>query len=422
MYIINKSFAILMLFAISFTANAAGFALIEQGASGLGNAYAGGGAVAQDASTIFFNPAGMTYIKGTQAVGAIHLIKPNVEFNDNGTSTTGFGKNKNNFGGDAGGLAVVPNMYFKTDVTDDIQFGLGIYSPFGLKTEYSDNWIGRFQAIKSDVKTININPALSFKVSDQLSLGFGVSALWAQAELTNAVNFGVAGEGTAKVKGDDIGFGYNLGAIYQITPDTRLSIAYRSKIDEHLKGEAKFNRPTNLLPAPVLTATANGKVKAELVLPESVSMSGFTRLNEQFDLMGDVTWTRWSRLQSLTVYRTSGALLSNVDENWNDTLRYSVGLNYHHSDTLTLRAGAAYDNEAIPDANRTARIPGNDRKWLSVGAGWKINESSQLDVGYAHLFVSDAKINRNELLANGKLSGDFSNKVDILSVQYTYNF
>ncbi|MES1986902.1 MAG: outer membrane protein transport protein, partial [Pseudomonadota bacterium] len=203
-----------VIFSAPMAAQAAGFALIEQSASGMGNAFAGGGAVAEDASTIFFNPAGMTYISGTQIVGAIHLIKPSAEFNNNG-SVAGAGAGPfpsrplGGSGGDAGDLSFVPNFYYKRDLTDTVKFGLGVNAPFGLKTEYDKDWIGRFQAIKSELKTVNINPAIAFKLNDQLSIGAGLSAMWAQAELTSAVNL-VASERTSKVQGDDWGFGFNL--------------------------------------------------------------------------------------------------------------------------------------------------------------------------------------------------------------------
>lgn len=407
------------IFTTPLTAQAAGFTLIEQGASGMGNAFAGAAAVAEDASTIFFNPAGMTYIQGTQIVGAMHLIKPSAEFNDNGLSTTGFGKPKNGNGGDAGDLAFVPNFYFKTDLNDHVKLGIGVNAPFGLKTKYDSNWIGRFQAIKSEVITININPAVAFKVSEQLSVGAGVSAMWTQSTLTNAVNFGAAGEGAAKVKGDDWGYGFNLGSIYQITPDTRLGLAYRSKVKQHLTGNVKFSRPA-LVPA---AAAPDGGVTADVTLPESFSVSAFSRLNDQWDLMGDVTWTRWSRFQVLAVTRKNGSLLSAPTiENWDNTLRYSIGASYHYSDATVLRAGLAYDEEAISNESRTARIPGNDRKWLSLGAGWQVTPNGKLDIGYAHLFISDAGIHDNKGLASGRLSGSFDGSVNILSAQYTHNF
>jgi long-chain fatty acid transport protein len=418
-----------MILTTPLAANAAGFGLAEQSGSGLGNAFAGGGAVAEDASTIYTNPAGMTYIEGTQIVGALHLIKPNAEFNNNGSLPANFGKPLGGNGGDAGDLAFVPNTYFKMDYSDTIKLGVGVNAPFGLKTEYDSNWIGRFQAVKSELKTININPALAFKVNDQLSLGFGVSAMWAQAELTNAVNFGPFGAGFAKVKGDDWGFGFNLGAIYQATADTRVSMSYRSKVEQHLKGDVSFTRPTNVLPATLLAATANGNVTADVSLPENLSISAFSHLNDTWDLMGDITWTRWSQFKELAVIRENGNLLTKTTENWDNTMRYAIGVNYYYSDAIKLRAGLAYDEEAISDQFRTARIPGNDRKWLSLGANWKVSPSSSIDMGYAHLFISNTNIDDNQSVATatapftkGRVKGSYDGSVDILSMQYTHNF
>lgn len=404
--------------AITGNVQAAGYALIEQSGSGMGNALAGAAAVAEDASTIFFNPAGMTYIQGTQVAGALHLISPNAEFN-NGGSVAGAGKPLGGEGGNAGDLAFVPNAYFTMDLGQNVKFGIGLSAPFGLKTEYDKDWMGRFQAIKSELKTVNINPALAFKVNEQLSLGFGVSAMWAQAELTNAVNFGVAGQGTGKVKGDDWGFGFNLGAIYQATADTRIGLAYRSKVEQHLDGDVKFNRPA-LIPAAL---APNGGVKADVTLPETFSLGAFSQLNDKWDLMGDITWTRWSRFKELRIVRDNGALLTVTPEHWENTLRYSVGVNYRYSDVVKLRAGLAYDEEAIRDEYRTARIPGNDRKWLALGAAWQMSPSSKVDVGYAHLFIGDADIDDNQIPSGkGRLRGEYDASVDILSVQYTHNF
>lgn len=411
----KKSILSAALLATPIMSNAAGFALIEQSGSGMGNAYAGAAAVAEDASTIYFNPAGMTYIEGTQVVGALHLIRPRGEFNNEG-SVAGQGRPLGGEGGDIGDLAFVPNFYYKRDISDTVKFGLGVGAPFGLKTEYDKDWIGRFQGIKSELKTVNINPALAFKVNDQLSLGFGINAMWIQAELTSAVNL-VAAERTSKVKGDDWGFGYNLGAIYQITPDTRLGLAYRSKVDQHLKGDVKFS----VSAAPTL----NGDVNAEVTLPETLSFSSFTKLNDTWDLLADVTWTKWSRFRELAVFRDSGTLLTSTPENWNNTMRYSIGLNYKYSDALKLRAGLAYDEEAIDDEFRTVRIPGNDRKWLSFGAGWQATPNTKLDIGYAHLFISDTSIDDNQtnvVPGKGRVTGEYDASVDIISMQVTHNF
>jgi long-chain fatty acid transport protein len=418
-----RGFLLSALFASTQQTYAAGFALIEQSASGMGNAFAGGSASAEDASTVYFNPAGMTYIQGTQIVGALHLIKPSAEFNNNGT-VAATGRPLGGSGGDAGDLAFVPNIYLVTDITPTIKAGLGINAPFGLKTEYDNDWMGRFQAIKSELKTVNINPSIAYKVNDQLSLGVGVSAMWTQAELTKAVN-AVASESSVKVKGDDWGYGYNLGAVFQATSDTRFGIAYRSKVNQHLEGTSS-SAFTALNASP--TQTLNTNISASVVLPENVSLSAFSRIDDKWDLMGDVTWTHWSRFKELRIIRENGtgSTLAVTTENWHNTLRYSIGANYHYSDTLKFRAGLAYDEEAIDDQFRTARIPGNDRKWVSLGAAYQVTPAGRLDVGYAHLFISDATINDDQSSATqgraGHLIGSYDGDVNILSLQYTHNF
>ncbi len=404
---------------------AAGFALFEQGASGLGNAYAGASAVAEDASTIFFNPAGMTYLEGRQIVGALHLIKTNGDF-DNKNSVPVGAYAPGGEGGNLGSLAAIPNLFYKQDINEQLKFGLGISTPFGLKTEYDKNWLGRFQAVKSELKTININPSLAWKLNDQWSFGFGVSAMWAQAELTSAVNLSTFGlpESSVKNKGDDWGFGYNLGAIYQVTPDTRLGLSFRSKVEQHLKGEA--TSPFTLANGNPIR-TLNTDITADLTLPETLSFSSFSHLNDRWDLLADVTWTRWSQFKSLSIMRDNGSntALGTTQEHWNNTLRYSVGVNYRYTDTIKLRTGVAYDEEAIDNNHRTPRIPGNDRIWLSFGASWQYSPQTKFDVGYAHLFIKEARIHDDQtslVPSRGLVSGKYDGSADILSMQFTHQF
>lgn len=402
--------------------HAAGFALSEQNASGLGNAYAGAAAAAEDASTIFFNPAGMTYLEGSQIVGALHLIRTTGDFDNRNSQPAGV-QPLGNEGGDFGSLAAIPNFYYKQDINDQLKVGLGIGTPFGLKTEYDKNWLGRFQALKSELKTVNINPSLAWRLSEQWSFGFGISAMWAQAELTSAVNLGATAS-TINNKGKDWGFGYNLGAIYQITPDTRLGLAYRSKVEQHLKGDARS--PFTALNG-VPGSTLNTDITADLTLPETLSLSSFSRLDDHWDLLADITWTRWSQFQTLSILRDNGSntLIGSTQEHWNNTLRYSVGLNYRYSDSIKLRTGVAYDQEAIDNDRRTSRIPGNDRLWLSFGASWQYSPQTRLDAGYAHLFIKEASIyddQRTPGPSKGLIDGKYDGSADILSLQFTHQF
>lgn len=378
--------------------HAAGFALIEQNASGLGNAYAGQAASAQDASTIFFNPAGMTLLPDRQVVVAGHLIKPQEEFN--GSSTIGGGD-----GGDAGDLAIVPNAYFAYRLTPDIHVGLGMNAPFGLKTEYDSSWAGRTQGIKSELKTINLNPSIAWKASESLSLGAGLSIQYAKATLTN-----LTGAGPLTVEGDDVGWGFNLGALWKLSDATRIGLTYRSEVDQKLKGTATFSA----FPA------ANGPIKANVTLPDSASLSIVHQINPRVELLADVTWTGWSDFDELRIVRTNGALLGVTTENWSDSYRYSVGVNYRMNDKLTLRTGLAYDETPVSDTYRTVRIPDESRTWLAFGAQYRLSNKTALDFGYAHLFVKDAAIDNPD---NGaRVTGKYETSVDILSAQLTHNF
>lgn len=415
-----RSLSLLFFCIISQQAYAAGFGLSEQNASGLGNAFAGAAAVADNASTIYANPAGMVYLKGQQLSVAIHAIDPSSSFHNTSSVKAGAAA-LGNEGGDIGDLALIPNIYYSQQINPSLFVGIGVNAPFGLKTEYDSQWMGRFQALKSELKTININPAIAYQVNDKFAIGGGVSAMWAQAELTKAINTGTGD--TVKVKGDDWGFGFNLGAIYQATLDTRFGLAYRSEVRQKLDGASSSGFhvfDTN----PV--RTLNTGTTADLTLPANLSISALSHLNSKWDIMADVTWTGWSKFQELKVVRDNGSILNDTTENWHDTMRYSLGASYQYNEKLKLRTGVAFDEEAIDDQYRTARIPGNDRTWLAFGASWQAFEHDNIDIGYAHIFIKDASVNDNQnTLAqgvSGNLVGQYQGQVDILSVQYTHQF
>ena len=435
-------------------ASASGFALIEQSASGMGNAFAGGAAVAEDASTIFFNPAGMSRLSGSQLSVAAHAIRPSAKFT-NSTSVIATASNPLLIGngGDAGSWALVPNAYFAMEVNPQMRIGLGINAPFGLQTQYDANWLGRFQAVKSKLQTINLNPAVSYDVSDAVSLGLGLNYQQIDGELSSAVNYGAAAgsaalspfvpgalkpglaalagartEGVSIVKGKDSAWGYNFGALIKLSPQSRLGLAYRSKIKYNLTGTVSFSpvpAPLSLLALPQLQS---GAVTLPITMPDSFSISGFHQVNEKWDVMADLTWTGWSVLQQLKIDRSNGTgNVQTVQENWKNTWRIAVGANHHYNEQWTARMGVAFDQAPVSDAFRTARIPDNNRTWLSLGGQYKPSKKSALDFGYAHLFVKNASIsdiqnNAAIAKASGNLIGTYNNSVDILSAQYTYSF
>jgi long-chain fatty acid transport protein len=417
-----------VLAAFCADASASGFQLLEQNASGLGNAYAGQAASAQDSSTIFFNPAGMTQLPGRNAVGALHLIKPSMEFTNTGSTSANPLLPLGGNGGDAGDWAAVPNLYYSWQVSPQLFVGVGVNAPYGLKTEYEPRWVGRFHAITSDLKTVNVNPSVALKVSDTLSIGAGINFQRADATLSNAVNFGALGEGTATVKGDDTTWGWNAGVLFSPSPNTRIGAAYRSSMGYKIDGWASFAGR----PAALAAALPDGPITADVRLPDTASLSLFHRFNPKWDLLADVSWTGWSTIKTLNIVRTNGALLSTTPLEWKDTWRLSAGANYHYDSAWTLRFGVSYDQSPVPDADRTPRIPDNDRVWVALGAQYRMSKRLAFDAGYAYLFVKDSSVdlcNAAQAVANppacaGKnnLVGTYENDVNILSVQVRYTY
>lgn len=376
---------------------ASGFALVEQNASGLGNAYAGQAASAQDASTVFYNPAGLLRIEGSQLVVAGHLLETSAKLTDNGSTLGALGS-----GGDLGGFAFLPSFYYAGDLRPGFKWGIGVNAPFGLKTEYSAPWAGQTQGVTSHIKTINVNPSLAWLYSDKVSVGMGIDYQKAEVGLSSSAT--APAVNILKLRGDDDAWGYNLGMLVKLDNNTRLGLAYRSELKYRLAGRA--------------TGPINGAIAANLTTPASASLSLFNRLNERWDILTDLTWTGWSSFDKLA---TTGAVNVTVPENWNDTLRLSVGANYRKSDTWTWRVGLAYDQNPVPDAeHRTVRLPDTDRTWLALGGQYKMSDKGWIDFGYAHLFMRDASINHLE--APIRVKGQYQGQINIVSAQYTHTF
>ncbi len=452
------------LLTVTGQAYASGFQLLEQNASGLGNAYAGSAAVAEDASTIYFNPAGMAYLPAgkMQVVGALNLVKPSSEFSDDGSVMPAGIYVRGGEGGDNGGWNFVPSAYFAMPVNDQISIGLGIGAPFGLKTQYDSDWIGRFRAIKSDIKTVNINPSISYQVNDTLSLGLGVSAQRLEGTFSNAFNasgalcqsLGAALcapggalsnlEGFGEVKGDDWGWGYNLGVMFAPSPQTRLGFSYRSSIKYTVTGNVSHGIPTVTTLGPG-NAAANaglaaifydGGVKADVEVPDTAILSGWHQLDDRWEIMGDLSWTGWSSIQYLDFVRTDGAangqLVSSTHENWRNTWRVAIGASYRYDDQWKFRGGLAYDQSPVDGAEfRTPRLPDNNRTWLSLGAQYKPNKDLWFDFGYTYIWVQGMSIDDSggrfptdaqNIGFYGWLRGSYDNNVNILAAQVTYNF
>ncbi len=423
---------------LSLSSHASGFALIENSATGQGNAFAGAAASAEDATTIWFNPAGMMKLKSNQLIVTGHLISPKASFTNQG-STDGSGAPLSGANDNGGRNAFVPNFYWVTAINKKMKFGLGVTTPFGLETDYNDTWVGRYHAVKTNLKTVNFNPSIAYQVNEKLSVGGGLNIMLADVTFTNAIDFGAllgspqGADGFVNLKADNFGglgnlsYGFNLGLLYDITPQTRLGLAYRSETTIDVKGSATFKVPAPAAPVLATGAFQNTAINASVTLPQSFSVSVAHEM-KKLTLLADVTWTGWSAFNELRINYANPAQPDSVTtESWNDIWRYSVGANWQYSQKIILRTGMAYDETPIPNAERrTARIPGNNRTWLSFGGTYIISKAFTVDVGYSHLFVSDTGINNtfesSQSVLASTLKGTYAASVDILSAQLRWNY
>jgi long-chain fatty acid transport protein len=437
----------------------AGFALIEHSASGMGSAFAGAAALAEDPSTLWFNPAGMLRLQEPQVAIALHAVLPEGRYTDRGSylnpALTGDRVVPGSLSGSNATTKVtgwVPNFYYVLPLSERYTFGIGINVPFGLETDYQDDWVGRYHATNSYLATFNINPSLAWRATKRLSFGFGLNIQFAEADLTKKIDSGalcltVAGaddtllarcvaagllpntpenDSEVTVSGDDWSNGYNLGLLYEFTPRNRIGLSYRSEISQKLEGDSNYKVNPDLREF----LDANGRndllvrigASAEAKLPASASLSAVFGLSDRLSLLADITWTGWSSFKELRVVFDNPAQPDDVtDESWEDTLRYSLGLNYRESSRVW-RVGVAYDETPIPDPqHRTPRIPGNNRTWLAIGLGMPVLQSVWLDLGYAHLFVDDMAVDSTNS-GGYTLLGEYTADVDIFSVQATMTF
>jgi long-chain fatty acid transport protein len=449
---------------------AAAFSLQDSSNSALGNAYAGGAAAAEDASTIWSNAAGMSRIGTSQLVAGVAFVQPSIKFSNSG-SIAALNQPLGGDGGDAGSLGVLPNLYLVVPINREWTFGLGVTAPFGLKTEYDGGWIGRYQGLKSEVKTINVNPALSWKVTDYLAIGAGASYQQIKATLTQSVNYSAgmaqaaqtaaagglitpaqAGaivaqtgglDSFASLTGDDSSWGWNVGVLIDLNKDNRIGASWRSDIKYNVSGNVSFTNPTlpTLVPAALnpigaLLASnvnqnpllANGGVTSNIKLPGIANISWFGHVSDQWDVMADVQWTHWSTLQDLTFVRTTGDVLESIPEHYKDVWRYSLGASYQYDPAWKFRIGVAFDQSPVQQQYLDVRLPDNDRTWLAAGVQYAMKDPNlKFDLGIAYEWVKNssiAQISTNPLSVAqyGYVSGSYKNNVPQIGGQLTWSF
>ncbi|HVO09406.1 MAG TPA: outer membrane protein transport protein [Vicinamibacteria bacterium] len=472
----------LALAALPAAVQGSGFQLFEHSASGLGNAYAGQAAGVKDASAIYFNPAALTRVKGWNVVASVEPIGLSTTFTDTGSSgpyfptTTGgklpFPVPLGDTGGDAGKWIAVPSGYVSGQLGDKVFVGVGVDVPFGLQTEWSSTFMGRFRTTKSRVHALNVNPTIAFQVNDVLSLGVGADYQHLSADLNQMVAYGslaygesaaaigslplppavqgallgsilgqlggpagLASEGPALLSGTSDAWGWNAGALLKLGDQAHVGVSYRSKITHDVDGTITFQGAptlsesglTGAIGAAINAGFADGPVTTQIKLPDTVSVAGAWE-NAKVELLADWTWTGWSTLPALTIYRSGATTpLEDVPLSFRDTWRAGLGANVKMNQAWTLRLGTAYDKSPVQDQYRTPRLPDNSRVWAAGGLQWRPTESVHVDLSYAHLFLKDAPSslpNQDSATATpvGDLNGEYHAHVNIVGAQVSLHF
>ena len=395
----------------------AGFALFEYSTSNLARGFAGMGVAGDDYSAIVANPAGMT-LMGDGVQGGLSVINVRAE----ATSADDASQNAK-----VDIVSPVPFLFAQTSLSDKAKFGAAFYVPYGLGTEYDDDWYGRNHALMSEVVVYDLTFSGSYDLTDKFTVGASLSTQYATAELTNDADapLDVNSDGVidtlvpsmlhSEIEGDsDVSLAYTLGLLYRPTEDTRFGLSYRSKSHYDLEGSHSLTYNANPVSLPVGAVYAEGDARASITLPEHILLSAYHKMGK-FGLAAGAKWTRWGRFKNLDVYSDVNGL-NRTEENWKNTWSYSLGMDYDLNEKWVLRTGVQYDETGISSVDhRTARIPDNDRIITGLGASYKF-DGGQVDMAYAHIFLDDNYANYEGL------NSDYSMAVDMISVALQYHF
>ncbi|MGF1758382.1 outer membrane protein transport protein [Photobacterium sagamiensis] len=404
---ITLALALALTLGMSANASAAGFQLAEYSATGLGRAFAGEAAMADNAAAQFRNPAMMTYLKGTQiSIGAIY-VDPNIDVDGtvNGAVSTE--------AKDIADSAIIPNFYLSHQLNNQWVVGLALATNYGMETELDGGYLATQFGNQAMVKSVEINPNVAYKINDQFSLGGGVRYVMGEGHFGAAMPEAAGGADLKYMEGDDTAWGWQLGTAWQINDNNRIGVNYRSAVDLTLDGEASgLAYGGNTLPGSM-----------DLTLPATAEIASFHQLTDKVAVHASFNWTDWSSFEKLEAnipaFSSKPDLIK--EENWEDNYRLAVGTTYQYTNALTLRTGIAYDTSAVSDKHRTQTIPETDRLWLSLGAGYAWSENLTLDAGFTYIFIKDAPmLETDETL--GALEGETTGNIWLVGVQASYQF
>lgn len=426
--------------AFASQANAGGYQINEQSVSGQGYGHAGRSSNVNDASIVFGNPAGMSFLDRAQITAGGTYLHVNTDIK-NAEATRDFGAGPMSITGSSDGDMVpgtlVPFAFYAHPVNERLAFGFGVYAPFGSKTDYESGFVGRNLGNYTELTVVSAQPTVSYRFNDQWSVGVGVTYNRVDGELHRQVAHPVTPMDTssdldARVEGDDDGWGYNIGVMWQPVPETTFGLTYRSKVSYTLTGDYRANDPSGVLDM-LSPESLRRDAKLDLTTPETVNFSVTQQMTDRLKLMAGASWTRWSRFEEIRVIDPNdpgGDPITDEYQGYSNAWAFAVGGEYQLTPQLALRAGVTLDETPTNDNYRSARIPSDDRRIFSIGAGWTPTENLTLDFAYSYLTERSTRVDQSRMDHEGIVPGgvastysaDYKNEAHGFGAQLTYRF
>jgi long-chain fatty acid transport protein len=391
-----------LLWSSGVLAAAGGLTLPEQGGPISGTSQAGQAAVAQDASTAWLNPAGLTRLEETELLAGVQILSLTLEFDPDPLTTT-----SGSDGGDAGGTFPAGSIYIAVPVTDRITLGASVTAPFGLPIEYKSDWVGRSFATELELITINVEPSMGFKINEQLSVGIGIDFQYADLEQELIVPIGPA-ELKAKIDADNWEVGASLGVLYEPSQATRFGLIYRTEMDHDLDGD--------------LETIGTLQTSANLTIPQSLTVSAYHELDNQWALLADAGWTDWSAFDKTVINISNAPIPIEIDipRDWKDTWNVGFGAHYQWRQGWRFMTGVAYVSSAVNDADRTPDIPVDEQWRLSVGVENEVSGNYRWGIVYTYADLGDNELDATNF--TGRVAGDYDTPLHILGAYGSWMF
>jgi long-chain fatty acid transport protein len=421
-------------------AMASGFQIREDSVQAMSRSQAGSASEDGDAAVVANNPAAMSMFDKVTVQTDVTAIDLSGTFTGGGHDAAGQPLTGGN-GGNAGDTTPVPAFHFIMPVGGGFTFGAAFTAPFGLKTEYDPGWVGRYQALESEVKTMDLTLSGAFKFNDMFSIGASVIGQRADDTLSNAIDFGAilaqggapvlpqSEDGTVKVHATNNSVGWDVGLLFRPGSNTNIGLNFRSRIGQNLTGNAVFNVPSvvqAILAANPQTANlglfTNTAANANVATPSVATFSITQKLNDSFALSANVERTNWSELQNLTVKFANPYQAPSTEVfNWSNSMEYALGMDWKFAPTWVLRAGIARDETPTNNATRDPRLPDNNRLLLSFGLGWTPNANASWNLGYSRINIDTPTVN-DATVTGSTLAGKFSADANLFGISGQFSF